>query len=525
MKKQPATSIMVWLAAGVAALAWLLAVQPTAGYAGLAGPSPTPSGTDAPTETPTPTETASPTPTETPTPTITPTAYFEFLPALFQLFNEQPVYGVEIYTINQSAKVLLMKDAGAYWVRKNGLYWAAVEPVQGGGYQWGNVTSLETQLKDAVTLDMHTILIVRNTPAWAQLHPGYPCGPMQSQYFDDFGAFMAAAVARYSQPPYNVMYYELWNEPDVDWQIITDPNEPYGCWGDSSDPYYGGGYYGEMLKVVYPMIKAANPRAQVLIGGLLMDCDPTNPPQGANCTPSKYLEGILLSGARNSFDAVSFHAYDYYNYALDTFGNPNWHSGRFNGENNGKHVPAFITKLNYIRTVLNAYGVVGKQIFNTEVALLCGGGNDPPGGPGCEPDDDSPYEIMKQAYLAQAYAAVYGERLDANIWFSLDGWRNSGLVNVDETPRPAYFAYAFSRAMLWNYITVTKNGSYANVTGYNFTRDDSTQIWVLWATNDKTVNITLPSVPLAIWDSDGDSVTVTGTSVSLTVEPFYIQMP
>ena len=39
-----------------------------------------------------------------------------------------------------------------------------------------------------------------------------------------------------------------------------------------NDPYYGGGYYAEMLKIVYPQIKAADPEAQILIGGLLLFC-------------------------------------------------------------------------------------------------------------------------------------------------------------------------------------------------------------------------------------------------------------
>ena len=36
--------------------------------------------------------------------------------------------------------------------------------------------------------------------------------------------------------------------------------------------YYGGGYYGEMLKAVYPQIKAVNLQSQVH-GWILLDCD------------------------------------------------------------------------------------------------------------------------------------------------------------------------------------------------------------------------------------------------------------
>jgi hypothetical protein len=79
-------------------------------------------------------------------------------------------------------------------------------------------------------------------------------------------------VARYSVPPYNVKYWELWNEPDVDPALagLIGGDIPFGCWGDSTDPYYGGGYYAEMLKAVYPRIKAADPQAQVARGRIAL---------------------------------------------------------------------------------------------------------------------------------------------------------------------------------------------------------------------------------------------------------------
>ena len=89
------------------------------------------------------------------------------------------------------------------------------------------------------------------------------CGPIKPDALNAFGDFLFEAVSRYSLPPYNVTYWELGNEPDVDWNVANSAM-PFGCWGDASDPYFGGGYYAEMLKVAYPQIKAANPEARVL---------------------------------------------------------------------------------------------------------------------------------------------------------------------------------------------------------------------------------------------------------------------
>ncbi len=63
----------------------------------------------------------------------------------------------------------------------------------------------------------------------------------------------------------------------------------FGCWGDPNDKtYYGGEYYAEMLKRAYPAVKAANPQAIVLNGGLLLDCDPRYPPPGKDCLPADF---------------------------------------------------------------------------------------------------------------------------------------------------------------------------------------------------------------------------------------------
>jgi hypothetical protein len=122
------------------------------------------------------------------------------------------------------------------------------------------------------------------------------------EHFIGFAQFVAEAVERYSQPPYDVRYWEIWNEPDVGLGVIP-AQSGFGCWGDPDDPYFGGGYYAEMLKVVYPVIKQVNPEIIVLIGGLLLDCDPVDPPESPpgsgilkDCSSAKFFQGILEEG-------------------------------------------------------------------------------------------------------------------------------------------------------------------------------------------------------------------------------------
>ncbi len=191
---------------------------------------------------------------------------------------------------------------------------------------------------------------------------------------DKLGAyadFLHDAVLRYSEPPFNVKFWELGNEPDVDPSLVN-PDWRFGCWGEAGNAYYGGEYYAEMLKAVYPKIKKADEDAQVLVGGLLLDCDPINPPlvstetgETKDCTPSLFLEGILKNGGGEYFDGVSFHAYDYYR-GPDKYDNYNWSS---KWDVNG---PVLSKKAEFLRDVLTANGYPDKPIFNTESGLLCG---------------------------------------------------------------------------------------------------------------------------------------------------------
>jgi hypothetical protein len=333
-------------------------------FAFLAGCAPAPAPPLPPTQPASPTSTASLTPTAPPSSTPTPSPSPTFTPTRTPkpLLPAERITGIEVDRINESA-LNWLQGANAYWTRRNALLWSKVEPEEG-VRDWSAVEDLEIELIQASGYRKQVILIVRSTPPWAQKLEGYFCGPVRPEKLPAFAAFMHDVVARYSQPPYNVKFWELGNEPDVDPSLVP-PDNLFGCWGDQNDPYYGGEYYAEMLKQVYPAIKAADPNAQVLVGGLAMDCDPLNPPEGKDCTPSRFLEGVLRNWGGDAFDGVSFHNYDLYTAPFD-YANPNWNASR---DLNG---PVLIRKAHYLYNLLTAFGHADKYLMNTESGLLCG---------------------------------------------------------------------------------------------------------------------------------------------------------
>lgn len=189
--------------------------------------------------------------------------------------------GVEINQFENLEWANRAVEFGVEMVRHNGVLWSEVEP-EPGERRWEALAEMEPSLAYFGQNGVETILIVRSAPLFAQREPGQFCGPIAEEAFPAFAQFLGELVTRYSQPPYNVHYWELWNEPDV---AVTGskPDQLFGCWGDPEAADFGGGYYAEMLKWAYPAIKAADPQAQVLIGGLLLDCDPDSPLEGRTC--------------------------------------------------------------------------------------------------------------------------------------------------------------------------------------------------------------------------------------------------
>jgi len=436
-----------------------------------------------------------------------------FLPFLYYDSPSYPMFGVEMERISVDAGLDEMVDSNTYWVRKNALMWSEVEPTQG-SRNWNAVSDLETQLINASQNNMEVILIVRSTPDWAQYYPGLPCGPMRSEYFDDFAKFMGDAVARYSKAPYNVKYYEIWNEPDA--PAGTNPDSLFGCWHDNNQPAFAGTHYGNMLKVVYPTMKSANPTVQVLVGGLLLDCDPNNPPDGKNCEVSRFLERVLQAGAGNSFDGVSFHAYDFFfnGTGLGQYSNSNWHSA---WNTTG---PVLIKKVNYLNYVLNLYNVGNKYLINTEVALICYQY-------GTEPYCSEPtFQDTKAFYAVQGYVAAFVAKLKANLWYSINGFRGSGLFWAGLVPTPSYYAYNFMSNLLHDARSVKEINNYPSVKAYEFPMGNQ-RIWVLWSADGNSHPVNFGGTPESLWKWDFandhyESVTPE-SSMTIGVDPVFLE--
>jgi len=431
-----------------------------------------------------------------------------------------PIFGVETENIGNPDILEKAIDANVYWIRSDVISWEIIEPTRKSPpvYNWNQVNG--QALIDATSQGLKVIATIKFAPDWAQKYEGVSCGPIAEDQLSAFGEFLHELVTIYGSEPYNVKYWELGNEPDIDHRIPDIlPDNPYGCWGEDAEDYYGGEYYADMLKVAYPAIKSADSEAVVSIGGLLLDCDPTHPPPEKTCKSAKFLEGILLNDGADYFDIVSFHGYPrYYECAppqcpyvsklYDYEHHPYWaHRGG-----------VILGKADFIQEVLASHEVT-KPLFPSESALLC-----PEQVSGCNPVGDSFYQAQAD-FVIWLFVRNWAEGFLGTTWFTLEGpgWRNVGLLEKDYIPRPAYNTLSFITQELSNTLYRWPITFYYNIRGYEFGNDQK-RVWVLWSSDEQNHTISLPVGVLRIFDKFGDPIEIPLDGRITVNSPIYVEL-
>ena len=435
-----------------------------------------------------------------------------YLPVSVKNYPWVTTFGAQVIKLENTHIAGLAQNSGIYWARMDAFDWAQIEPVKTNPrtYNWDVVN--EEALKAASVYEINVIAIIRNSPSWAQKYPPSTCGPINQTNFPDFAEFLRELVKKYSVYPYNIKYWELGNEPDVDPTQVSS-NSVFGCWGNLDDRYFGGGYYAEMLEVAYPAIKAADPMAKVLLGGLLLDCDPT---ETNSCKAGKFLEGVLRNGGGNYFDILNFHGYAPY------IGPSSGYRSLYFDDNfqKWKHRGGVVLgKLDFLQFMLAQFGV-DKTIFHTEGSLLCPEYNTID----CNPPDNAFYEAQAD-YVVWLYIRNWANGIKATIWYQFEGpgWRYSGLLDDVQSPKPAYNALVFLTQELG---TATYKGRVMEntaVAGYEFTTGPK-MIWVLWSPDEKPHIVALPSTATKAFDKYGNEITLTGNQITVD-SPRYVEFP
>ncbi len=178
----------------------------------------------------------------------------------------------------------MVREMGAPWIVEY-FPWAYYEPSPG-RYLWDHP---DLVIQAAVREGLTVIARLGMVPEWAR-----PQGTselyLDPERYEEFGRFAAAFARRYRG---QVNYVILWNEPNLSLEWGWRPVDP--------------GEYTAMLRVVYPMLKEANPEVQVLAGALAPTLAPPGSEWGMN--DLDYLQGMYDAGAAPYFDLLAVHVY------------------------------------------------------------------------------------------------------------------------------------------------------------------------------------------------------------------------
>lgn len=234
--------------------------------------------------------------------------------------------GSLLWSNTLNADLADIRSMGFKWLRVD-IDWEYLQPTPT-VYRWEIFDNFVTK---ANSHGLKIVFILDYSAPWAY-QPGCTGDTTCKPDVEKFATYAGKVTRRYA--PRGVHTYEVWNEPNIEtfWKPATSAAD-----------------YTILLKAAYPAIKAADPKSTVLSGGLA----PIAAYDVSDDIPAvAFLEGMYDNGARNYFDALSFHPYSYPTRPNDT---EDW---------NGWSILKDLTPS--IRSTMSANGDSAKKVWITE---------------------------------------------------------------------------------------------------------------------------------------------------------------
>lgn len=282
------------------------------------------------------------------------------------------------------------------------IYWPECEPAPG-RYDFDAV---DRQVAAAAAAGIRVQPFVNGTPSWLTANPARP--PLGRRARGYWSRFLRTAVRRYGSRG------GFWagrrsREPMRLWQVWNEPNFAL-FWRPWPRPVG----YARLLRISARAIRAADPRAKIVLGGVA--------PVRGGVEPGVFLRKLFrVAGVRRSFDIAAIHPY-------------------------ASSVPGVEYRLQEARRALVQAGLGTRPLLVTEMGVASSG--------------DYPSAFVEgldgqAAFLHGAYARLIEKRRRWRIagvdWFT---WQDAlqadpqcvfcqgaGLMNLSGQPKPAWWAF------------------------------------------------------------------------------------
>ena len=191
----------------------------------------------------------------------------------------------------QKAMVGLLRESGAQWHREE-FSWERLQPKRGGPYRWKGDGYGFLNYDDAVTrahdAGLNILGLLAYNPAWFKGK-----NPSLDDWIGDWQLYVQNVVTRYGRQRGQIKHWEIWNEPNL---------KVYGY----ENGLYSVQDYARLLRASYDVIRAVDPDATIVLGGLANIWSEV--PEHYYDT-FDYLEQLGTLGAWRYFDAINIHAY------------------------------------------------------------------------------------------------------------------------------------------------------------------------------------------------------------------------
>ena len=440
-------------------------------------------------------------------PTNGTTLYIPLTYNYYHTSRAQTAFGTQMYGYSgfNLPEYGALNESGATWIR-NELAWRSVEPenTAPADYNWNTVARVVAAATDG---NFNILLTLNFAPDWAAESTN---GPIYADNLDDFAEYVGAVVERLDGDGIDdlpgspvVTHFQFYNEPDR-----SPAPDDRGGWG------YAPEAYADMLKAVAPAVRAANPNAKIVFGGLAHDWFEE---QGGPYVRS-FLDNVLTQDVGDSFDVFAFHVYPPFAANWTTRG------------------PGLYEKTLHIRDILTDHGL-DKPMMISEAGMHS---NDDPGYPMTEE--------LQARYVPELYAEAIAAGVQTLFWFSFvdpPSWYpyQNGLVTDEDPPRrkPAYRTYQRTAQILSGthgdgVLSTAETGDPA-MQVYRL-RDDaeSRTVYVAWMTpidGNGAAALVLPGAAATVTTIHGQTSTVNDANdgvrdgsftVNVTAQPVFIEV-